>query len=105
VAEMAIMGILRAHDGAADEMEQVVRQLMADSHAEAGCLRYVFCRDADDPLRFVLLERWVDEAAATDHLARPEIAGALERLTGLVQESSQWIRIEPLDAGEPAKRL
>ncbi|MGW4164849.1 putative quinol monooxygenase [Streptomyces sp. NPDC004788] len=44
--------------------------------AEEGCLRYDLHRVADDPDRFVILERWASAEALAAHDAAPHMAEA-----------------------------
>jgi quinol monooxygenase YgiN len=74
-----------AKDGEADTVAEILRQATTLSRAEPGCLQYDVHRDRDDPNRFVLFERYVDEAALEAHGASPHfqelvIDGALPRL-------------------------
>lgn len=44
--------------------------------AEEGCLRYDLHRVADDPDRFVLIERWASAEALAAHDVAPHMAAA-----------------------------
>ena len=45
----------------------ILRQLVAPTRAEPGCLQYDVHRDAGDPRVFVLWERYADAAALDAH--------------------------------------
>jgi (4S)-4-hydroxy-5-phosphonooxypentane-2,3-dione isomerase len=60
-----------ANEGEADTVEELLTQMVPLSRAEPGCLQYDAHRDADDPNRFFLFERYVDEAALEAHGASP----------------------------------
>ena len=74
-----------AKEGEADAVGRPLAQAIPLSRAEPGCLQYDVYRDRDDPNRFFLFERYVDEAALEAHGASPHfqelvIEGALPRL-------------------------
>ena len=74
-----------AKEGESDSVAEILAQAMPLSLAEPGCLQYDVHRDRDDPNRFFLFERYVDEAALEAHGASPHfqelvIEGALPRL-------------------------
>ncbi len=58
-------------EGEREAVADLLRRLMPLSRAEPGCLQYDAHRDPDDPDRFFLFERYVDEAALEAHAASP----------------------------------
>ncbi len=55
--------------GQAEAVETALRELVAASRSEPGCLQYDLHRDRADALRFVMLETWRDDAALEAHKA------------------------------------
>ncbi|MGA4632402.1 putative quinol monooxygenase [Pseudomonas solani] len=55
--------------GQAEAVEAALRELVAASRSEPGCLQYDLHRDRADALRFVMLETWRDTAALEAHKA------------------------------------
>ena len=60
-----------AREGESDAVAESLRRLAPLSRAEPGCLQYDAHRDPDDPDRFFLFERYVDQAALEAHAASP----------------------------------
>ena len=61
----------------AAELERVrpeVIAMMRASAAEPGCLSYAYSQDLDDPTIVRVIERWVDEAALSEHFGTPHMA-------------------------------
>lgn len=56
--------------GKADEWWQLAQELVRDTRAEPGCVRYEFLRDLQDPHRLTLLEQFEDMPAVMAHLER-----------------------------------
>lgn len=51
--------------------------VMAATRAEAGCERYVFSPDVEEPGRIHLAEQWTSEEALEAHLAAPHVTAFL----------------------------
>ena len=60
-----------AREGESDTVAELLRRLAPLSRAEPGCLQYDAHRDPDDPDRFFLFERYLDQAALEAHAASP----------------------------------
>lgn len=74
-----------AREGESEAVAALLRRLELLSRAEPGCLQYDAHRDPDDPGRFFLFERYLDEAAleahtASSHFRELVLAEALPRL-------------------------
>ena len=74
-----------AREGEREAVAELLRRLTPLSRAEPGCLQYDAHRDPDDPDRFFLFERYVDEAAleahsTSAHFQELVVAEALPRL-------------------------
>ncbi len=52
-----------------DHVSDVLIELAAKSRQEAGCVAFEVNRSNDDPLAFILYEKWVDDAALETHYA------------------------------------
>jgi quinol monooxygenase YgiN len=71
----------RFEDALAVALEHVRR-----SRTEPGCLLHSVHIDAEDPLRLVFLEHWVDRDALSAHFAVPESLAFVTRLSELAAE-------------------
>lgn len=56
-----------AKPGKEAAVEQILETMITYTHAEPGCIRYEVLRSIEDRRRFVLLERYKDEAALQAH--------------------------------------
>jgi len=72
-----IMARIKAHAGQEAALRAVLRELCTASRSESGCLSYDLFENEDDPLEFVTVERWRDQAAADAHLASAHVAAAI----------------------------
>lgn len=56
--------------------------------SEAGCLRYAYFLDADNPDRILLLEQWQSAEHQQVHLTQPHMKRLLEIKTRCIAETS-----------------
>jgi quinol monooxygenase YgiN len=103
MAEIVVVGSLKARPGKEDEAEQVLSGLVEPTHAEAGCILYAMHRGVDDPARFAFVERWESRQHLDDHLATPHIAALLERVDELFAEAPDIVVYDPRPGGESRK--
>ena len=54
-------------EGTEDEMRDALAALVPPSRKDYGNLRYELYADRAEPRRFVIVERWTDEAAHVKH--------------------------------------
>lgn len=69
-------------------VENALREMLAPTRAEEGCLQYELNRDLDQPTRLMMIERWTDEAALERHTATPHMARLRRALDGRVERTS-----------------
>ncbi len=65
-------------------MEEALRNVVAPSREEAGCLSIQAFRSARDPRLFYIHSRWVDEAAFDHHAGLPHTVRFIERVQALI---------------------
>jgi quinol monooxygenase YgiN len=94
--ELNALATQRVQAGKEKEMEAILRDLQAATLAnDKGCLRYEWYR-ASTPQTYILLERWVDQAAAQQHLNAPHVVSAVEKFLSLVFVQPQAVRLTKL---------
>jgi quinol monooxygenase YgiN len=74
-----VIAKLRLVPETARSMLQEVEQLAQHSRGEAGCLEYSILRSVEDECLLVLLERWLDHSALSDHRESAFISEYRER--------------------------
>lgn len=75
-----------ARPGCADEVAEMIIGLAQNVHTEAGNIIFEPYRDADDPNRFIVIEKYLDEDAFYAHLAMPYGKPFNDRLNELIEE-------------------
>ena len=95
-----IMTRLRAVDAdAASTLAALMADVVPPSQAEPGCLAYQVSRDLDDPLTFILYDRWANLQAVVNHEASPHFRAGVARMKGLVAGKPEVTILEFV--GEP----
>lgn len=103
MAEITIIASIHASEGHVEDVEAALETLIEATHAEAGCIRYVLHRHADDPAKFVLIEHWRDQDALDVHF-RTEHMGAFMTAAGPWLEGGSMLHVlEPLPKGDDMK--
>jgi quinol monooxygenase YgiN len=65
--EFSIVAVLTIREGTEDEMRAALAARVSPSRQDPGNLRYELYADRTEPRRFVIGERWTDEAAHVKH--------------------------------------
>ena len=60
--------------------------VLGPSRNEAGCVAYDLFQNEDNPLEFVTIEQWSDQAAVDAHLATPHVGAAIARASELLAQ-------------------
>jgi quinol monooxygenase YgiN len=81
-----IMARITARAGSELELRSVLQELRSPSRQEAGCLSYELFHNQDNPLEFVTVEHWRDQAAADAHLTTAHLARAITQASGLLAQ-------------------
>lgn len=65
--ELSIVAVVMVRKGSEQELRGALAALVAPSRKDEGNLRYEMYADRNEPRRFVVVERWTDEAAHAKH--------------------------------------
>lgn len=82
-----VMARITASTGNEAALCAVLRDLLAPSRSESGCLGYELFANEDNPLEFVTIEQWRDQAAADAHLATPHVSRAIALASDLMAQA------------------
>jgi len=90
-----VLGILVAKPGKTEELQALVAGMVAPSRAEPGNLQYNLWREKAPLGRFVLEERYVDDAAVATHHETPHYKNYLSKITDLAERTA--LVLDPLE--------
>lgn len=103
VNQITVTAHSQARPGKEKELEAALRAVVAPTHAEVGCLRYAIHRGADDPSKFLVVERWASPEALAAHLKTPHIQELFSKAANLLIAPPEILSFELLPAGTPEK--
>ncbi|HEX6577113.1 MAG TPA: putative quinol monooxygenase [Jiangellaceae bacterium] len=82
----------------AEGHESTVRRLLREnaeaSRAEPGCLEFSVYQEIDDPLAFLLYERYTNENAFQAHRQTPHFENIIEQQVVPLLNERAWTRVE-----------
>ncbi|MFB8239523.1 putative quinol monooxygenase [Kitasatospora purpeofusca] len=79
-----VLAMLRARPERADELDAALREVAGRTPGEPGALAYSVARQDGD--RFLVVERYADDATRDAHFAAPYVAALLDRFPLLLAE-------------------
>ncbi len=78
----------------ADDWPDLVADITAATRAEPGCISYDWCRSADDPNLWILVEAYVDRAAGDAHVASAHFQAAMELMPRWLAAAPEIVNVE-----------
>jgi quinol monooxygenase YgiN len=103
MSEVVVVASFAARPGQEQEAEKFLWDLLATTHAEAGCLLYALHRGLDDPSRIVYVERWESRTLLERHLHSEHIQAALARVSDFFSADPDIVYYEAIPGGDAAK--
>jgi quinol monooxygenase YgiN/GNAT superfamily N-acetyltransferase len=92
LTELFIFARFHAQQGRADDVASALRDVLAPTRSESGCLDIKIHHATLDPLLFYIHSRWVDEAAFERHAGLPHTARFIERVQKLIDHPLEVTR-------------
>jgi len=103
MSEVVIIAALTAKPGKEEEAEELLRSVIAPTHAEAGCIFYALHRGTDDPRRYCYVECWASRAELEAHQASPLMQAAFARVEDIFGDSRDVTFYEAVPGGDATK--
>ncbi len=92
--ELFIFARFHAREGQEDAVAATLREVVAPSREEPGCLAIHAFRATRDPRLFYVHSRWTDEAAFDVHAQLPHTVRFIERVGPLIDHPLEVTRAE-----------
>ena len=89
---------MTAKQGRGQDLIDAYRGAARKSMAEPGCKSYALTRDAENPAKFLLYERWESVAALESHLEQPYTKSFVSKFGDLLEESGVAV-MKPIAPG------
>jgi quinol monooxygenase YgiN len=94
--ELFIFARFHAREGQADAVAQALREVIAPTEEEPGCVMIQAFRATRDADLFYIHSRWIDEAAFESHAAQVHTVRFLERVRTLIDHPLDVTRARPI---------
>ena len=85
MSQVTVIATIRALEGHEEAVLDSLKQLLAPTRAEEGCLNYDLHRDLEDPGCFCFHENWESQAHLDRHLKTDHIAANRARIQDKIE--------------------
>ncbi|MBW4579525.1 MAG: antibiotic biosynthesis monooxygenase [Tildeniella nuda ZEHNDER 1965/U140] len=82
--QLTIVAKIEAKPGSEDQVYQELRNLIAPTQAESGCLNYDLHRSIENPALFVFYENWTNRELWEAHMQSVHIKGFEQKTEGAI---------------------
>jgi len=96
MSELAVFARFHARAGKERALAETLREVLAPTRAEPGCLAIDAFRSTRDARLFYIHSRWIDEAAFERHAELPHTVRFVERVAPLLDHALDVQRTERL---------
>ncbi len=91
-----VVATIYAKPGSESLVEDILRELIAPTRAEAGCVKYeLFCNSAN-PSEFVFIEEWISREALDAHIKTTHFIQAGQAQEGLLAKPTSIVVLTAL---------
>src|SRR5690349_18671420 len=102
MAPISVVATIKAKLGREEELLNLLKQLVENTHQEPGCLTYALHRSQSDPATFIFVEKWASETDLQDHFRTPHVQDAMRQKDELI-DVLEIAPLIPLSGGLPTK--
>lgn len=74
MSEIRILAGMEVEAADKDALLALMRDVVAESRKETGCIQYDFVENLQNPLSFCVVETWASQKAIDEHNATPHFA-------------------------------
>lgn len=96
-AEQAMLAVLEAKPGRADDLRRLIDRLAPQVSEEPGCVSFLPFHDREDRSRFYISEVYRDEAAFQRHLRTAHVRTFLAAIADVAIDASMESALRRLD--------
>jgi quinol monooxygenase YgiN len=106
MSKIVAIASLTAAEGRGDEVVDIFRSCIEQSHKEEGCLKYALHRDKSNPDHLVMIEHWRSQDDIDEHGKQPHFLELMQKMgavKGLFAGAPSLWFTESLEIGDPEK--
>ena len=79
-----VHAFIEAKEGMAQKFAEAAGKCVTETRKEPGCILYTLYADAENPLKFVIVEEWESKAALDNHMTLPHFLQLGEDIKDLI---------------------
>ena len=103
MSELTVIAHITTDPARTEQFIEIFRENIINVHEEPGCLHYTLHRNAEEPEKLVVVERWASAEALAEHAAAPHMNAMREKAAGM-SLGTEVLRFTKIDApGMPEK--
>ena len=95
---LAVIAKIKVKDGKADELVQLLKDILPSVKQEEGTLYYTVNRDRADPNMVVVVEKYKDDTAFGVHSSSSQLAELFGKAQALVDGDMELIMMDEIAA-------
>jgi quinol monooxygenase YgiN len=97
LTDLLITAKATAKKGQEAELERALREVVAPTRAQHGCVEFVLIRSKDDPATIIGLERWASAADHEMHLQGEHVKTLMQRLGSILAKPPEILAHQVID--------
>ncbi len=102
MAEVRVIAKFVARKGMENQLRELLRSMLAPTHAESGCKMYEICMSQTRKGAFYFYEIWESQAALDKHAASPHFKHLEQTIGELLQEPFEINILDGIQSGAAA---
>lgn len=103
MSSVTVVALIRLKPGSEAAALEAITPVVAQSHAEAGCVKYTLQQSNTDPQQFVVVEKWASQADLDAHFQQPYLGALFTDLADHLAEPPAIHFLTPRPLGDPDK--
>ena len=93
---LAVIAKIKVKEGKADDLVQLMKDIIPSVKQEEGTLYYTVNRDRTDPNLVVVVEKYKDDAAFGVHSSSPQLAELFGKAQSLVEGDMELMMMDEI---------
>ena len=88
-----VHAFIEVKEGTVQKFLEAAGKCVAETRKEPGCRFYTLYADAENPLKFIIVEEWDDKASLDLHMTLPHFLELRENLKDIVVETGGGAKV------------
>jgi quinol monooxygenase YgiN len=103
MSTVTVVALIKVKPGSEDAAVAVFEPVIAQTHEEAGCVKYTLQRSNADPQQLIMVEQWASQADLDAHFQKPYMGALFTDLADHLAEPPAIHFLTPHPVGESGK--